>query len=236
MNCTNCKNPVSDNTEQCEWCNFALNISKKVNSSSIILDKGECMFFSKRVEHIHGFYEVHEEYIKIISRDEKLQIIIDRENIYNIEPYSRLKWLHWLHLFIIIGSIIRYFILMFSKFERGYSIITSRSGNNFLIPKKNNLQTFDIIAKSYSKVEQRKANEKIIHNPAGSGSFMNETNRFIHGGNTWIGKLLEKHSDLLSRDSVSDFEKKCPNCSIWIFHDCLGKYECPKCEQEYIKD
>jgi hypothetical protein len=233
MNCTNCKNPVSDNAEQCEWCNFALNTSKKSNSSSIILDKGECMFFSKRIESIYGFYEVHEEYIKIISRDEKLQLIIDRENIYNIEPYSRLKWLHFI---IIIGTLVRYFILLFSKFERGYSIITSKSGNNFLIPKKNNLQTFDIIARSYNKGEQSKANEKTIHTPTGSGSFMDENNSFTHGGNTYLGKLLEKHSDLLSRNSVSDFEKKCPNCSIWIFHDCLGKYECPECEHEYILD
>jgi len=231
MNCTNCKNPVSDNAEQCEWCNFALNTSKKSNSSSIILDKGECMFFSKRVESIYGFYEVHEEYIKIISRDEKLQLIIDRENIYNIEPFSRLWWMHLIPVF---GSIIRYFYTL--NFERGYSIITSKSGNNYLIPKKINLQAFDIIARSYTKGEHIKSNEKTIHNPAGSGSFMDENNSFTHGGNTYLGKLLEKHSDLLSRNSVSDFEKKCPNCSIWIFHDCLGKYECPECEHEYILD
>ena len=233
MNCTNCRNPVSDNAEQCEWCNFVLNTSKKINSSSIILDKGECMFFSKRVESIYGFYEVHEEYIKIISRDEKLQLIIDRENIYNIEPYSSRLW--WLHLTPpIIGSLIRYFYIL--NFERGYSIITSTSGNNYLIPKKNNLQTFDVIARSYTKGEQSKANEKTIHNPTGSGSFMDKNGYYTSGGNTYMGKLLEKHSDLLSRNSVSDFEKKCPNCSIWIFHDCLGKYECPECEHEYILD
>jgi len=233
MNCTNCKNPVSDNAEQCEWCNFALNTSKKINSSSIILDKGECVFFSKRVKHIHGFYEVHEEYIKIISRDEKLHLIINRENIYNIEPYSRLKWLHFI---IIIGTLVRYFILLFSKFERGYSIITSKSGNNFLIPKKINLQTFDIIARSYNKGEQSKANEKTIHTPTGSGSFIDKNGLFTAGENTYMGKLIEKHSNLLSKDSVNDFEKKCPNCSIWIFHDCLGKYKCPECDHEYILD
>ena len=229
MNCTNCKNPVSDNAEQCEWCNFALNTSKKSNSCSIILDKGECMFFSKRVESIYGFYEVHEEYIKIISRDEKLQLIIDRENIYNIEPYYRLGWLHAI---LLIGSIIRYFYIL--NFERGYSIITSKSGNNYLIPKKNNLQAFDIIARSYIKGEQSKTIDKTLHNTTGSGSFINANGEYTSGGNTYMGKLLEKYSDLLSRDSVSDFEKKCPNCSIWIFHDCLGRYKCPECDYEYF--
>ena len=157
MNCTNCRNPVSDNAEQCEWCNFVLNTSKKINSSSIILDKGECMFFSKRVESIYGFYEVHEEYIKIISRDKKLQLIIDRENIYNIEPYSRLWWLHLTPP--IIGSLIRYFYIL--NFERGYSIITSTSGNNYLIPKKIIFRHLMLLPDPIPKVSKVKPMKKL---------------------------------------------------------------------------
>ena len=231
MNCPNCKNPINENANQCEWCNYALISSNHLNIKSVIQDKGECLFFSKRVKQIHGFYEVHEQFIKIISRDEKLHLIINRENIYNIEPYSRLKWIH---LIPIIGTIVRYFILLFSKYERGYSIITSKSGDNFIIPKKINLKTFDVIAKNYMQDENRNAKKKHINDNTGSGSFIDKNGIFTAGGNTYMANLIEKHSDIINTDSVDDFEKQCPNCSIWIFHEFYGKHNCPKCNQEYF--
>ena len=58
MNCNNCKNPIQENTKECEWCNFI--VQKSVNGSSgvnkTLLNKGECIFFSKRVTKTMCFY------------------------------------------------------------------------------------------------------------------------------------------------------------------------------------
>lgn len=148
MNCTNCKNPVDENTTECEWCNFVLNnrLIKSNDSNFQPINKGECLFFSKHIKKTACFYEIYKDGIKIFDREEKINIFIKREVIYNVENFKRLLWMHFIP---IIGSIIRLVIIGLSKYRRGFSIITSKSGKNFIVVKNINYQTFNSTISSF---------------------------------------------------------------------------------------
>lgn len=148
MNCTNCKNPIQENASECEWCNFVFNtkLIKSTVNEGTLLNKGECIFFSKRIKKTNCFYEINNNGIKIFDAEEKLNLFIKRDIIYNIEPYSRLMWLH---LIPVMGTLIRFIILSFNKYKSGFCVITSKSGKNVIITKKSNYKTFKLIISDY---------------------------------------------------------------------------------------
>ena len=148
MVCPNCKNPIQEISTECEWCNFVLKIENKKHVNTTPLSKGECLFFSKRIKKTQCFYEIHEDGIKIFDRDEKINLYIKREIIYNIEKYKPYLLLHFLP---VLGSFVRMCIIKFSNFRKGFSIITSKSGNNIIIIKNINYFTFNRIISYYIK-------------------------------------------------------------------------------------
>lgn len=141
MKCPNCKAPIQANETECEWCNFIVS-EKKHNSNnddSKLLNKGEGLFFSKRNTKTKCFYELYNTGIKIFDADENLNLFIKKEIIFNIEPFNRFNLLHFMP---IIGSIIRFIILIFKKYKKGFTITTSKSGKNVLIVKNVNYLDF----------------------------------------------------------------------------------------------
>ena len=148
MNCPNCKNPIQETESECQWCNFVLNrqfhIQMKGNMSPN--SKGECLFFSKRIKRTKCFYEIFKDGIKIFDGEDKINVYIKREIIYNIENYRPFLWLHFIP---VIGSLIWMAIIGFSKFRKGFSIVTSKSGKNIIIVKNINYQTFNSTISGY---------------------------------------------------------------------------------------
>ena len=149
MNCPNCKNPNHENAAECEWCNFVIN--KRYSNPNIgnlqPISKGECLFFSKHFKKTRCFYEIHKDGIRIVDADEKINLYIKKDIIYNIEIYKSYSCLHF---FPIIGSIVRFVILKFSKYKNGFRIVTSKSGKNIMVIKKNNFKTFSLIMTNYT--------------------------------------------------------------------------------------
>ena len=149
MICNNCKSPIKENARECEWCNFIVqkseNISSEVNKT--LLNKGECIFFSKRVTKTMCFYELYNDGIKIFDLDERLNIFIPINSIYNIEFCNQLKILHY----TIVGFRPIFFIFLFFKYRRGFDIITSKSGLNTLIIKNSNYRHFKEVVTNYLK-------------------------------------------------------------------------------------
>ena len=148
MNCPNCKNPVQENATECEWCNFVLNkrLLNSIDGNLQPINKGECLFFSKHIKKTECFYEIFNDGIKIFDGEEKINIYIKREIIYNIVNYKRILWLHFIP---VIGSLIRMAIIGFSKFRKGFSIITSKSVKNIIVVKNINYQTFNSTISSF---------------------------------------------------------------------------------------
>jgi len=149
MTCPNCKGAINGNLSECEWCNFIFSNpeSNTIESDSKLLNKGECIFFSKRIAKKKCFYELYNHGLKLVDTEENLNLFIKKEIIYNVEHYGRFKSLHFIPP--ILGSIIRFIILIFSKYKRGFSIITSKSGKNVLIIKKTNYKAFKLAISNY---------------------------------------------------------------------------------------
>ena len=149
MNCPNCKNPLELDATECEWCNFVINsrFPKPLDGNLQPLSKGECVFFSKHIKKTNCFYEIFTDGIKIFDGDEKINLYIKKDIIYNIENYKSYFWLHFIP---VIGSIVRFVILGFSKYKNGFSIVTSKSGKNIMIIKKINYKTFSLIMTNYT--------------------------------------------------------------------------------------
>ena len=150
MNCPNCKNPIQENASECEWCNFVLNeqLQMQMKGDILLIIKGECLFFSKRIKRTKCFYEIFKDGIKIFDGDDKINVYIKREIIFNIENYRPFRWLHFIP---VIGSLIWMAIIGFSKFRKGFSIVTSKSGKNIIVVKNINYQTFNSTISSYIK-------------------------------------------------------------------------------------
>jgi len=149
MICNNCKSPIKENARECEWCNFIVqeleNVSSEVNKT--LLNKGECIFFSKRVTKTMCFYELYNDGIKIFDLDERLNIFISINSIYNIEFCNPLKILRY----TIVGYRPIFFIFLFSKYRRGFDIITNKSGLNTLVIKNSNYRNFKEVVTNYLK-------------------------------------------------------------------------------------
>ena len=146
MNCPQCYNPIQEDTTSCEWCNFVL-LKKNVRpKGEKFLVKGECLFFSTRIPKTHCFYEVYADDIVIFDAEEKLNIVLTKDIIFNIQPYRRYAWLHFIPL---IGTIVRFFILLFKKYKRGFSFITSKSGKNTMIIRQRNFTIFNYQMTTY---------------------------------------------------------------------------------------
>lgn len=148
MKCPNCKAPIKAKETECEWCNSIV-IEKKLNSNNDddqLLNKGEGLFYSKRIAKTKCFYELYNTGIKIFDAEENLNLFIKKEIIFNIEPCKRFRFLHFIP---ILGTIIRFVILIFIKYKRGFSIITSKSGENIIYLKKQNYEKFSKLILQY---------------------------------------------------------------------------------------
>ena len=91
------------------------------------------------------FYELFDDGIKIIDSDERLNVFIPKSVIYNIEFHKRFKILRY----TIVGYIPLFFIFLFSKYRRGFDIITSKSGSNTLVIKNSNYRNFKEVVTHY---------------------------------------------------------------------------------------
>jgi hypothetical protein len=145
MICPTCKNPVEENHSICEWCNSSL-IDTFSKEKSKILYKGECLFYSKRIKKTHCFFEIYDDEIRFFNYDNNVNIRLTKGTIFNIVIYKRLKWMHFIP---IIGSIIRFFILLFSRYREGINLITSKSGENIIYLKNQNNEKFKSIITNY---------------------------------------------------------------------------------------
>jgi hypothetical protein len=77
--------------------------------------------------------------VRFFNFDQELNIVIPRKVIFNILLKKRLVWMH---LIPVLGTIVRFFILLFSKYRKGVSIITSKSGENIVFIRNINYQSF----------------------------------------------------------------------------------------------
>jgi hypothetical protein len=138
MNCHICKNPTDINQKYCEWCNSSL-IGFVSKPEKPILFKGEGFFKSVRIKKTYCFIEMVDDEVRFFNFDQELNIVIPRKVIFNILLKKRLVWMH---LIPVLGTIVRFFILLFSKYRKGVSIITSKSGENIVFIRNINYQSF----------------------------------------------------------------------------------------------
>jgi hypothetical protein len=138
MNCHICKNPTDINQKYCEWCNSSL-IGFVSKPEKPILFKGEGFFKSVRIKKTYCFIEMVDDEVRFFNFDQQLNIVIPRKVIFNILLKKRLLWLH---LIPVLGTIVRFIILLFSKYKKGVSIITSKSGENIIFIRNINYLSF----------------------------------------------------------------------------------------------
>lgn len=138
MNCPKCKNPTKVNNEVCEWCNTSLNADTKIEESSKLLYKGECIFYSDRIKKHYCFFEIYNNEILIFNYDEEINIRILKNLIYNIRRTNIISN----RIFVPMDFINGYS-------TRGWKIITSKSGENIIYLKKQNYILFNSIISNY---------------------------------------------------------------------------------------
>ena len=100
----------------------------------------------EQLQFIIGKYNKIKYEYKIFDTEENLNLFIKKEIIFNIEPCKRFRFLHFIP---ILGTIIRFVILIFIKYKRGFSIITSKSGENIIYLKKQNYEKFSKLILQY---------------------------------------------------------------------------------------
>lgn len=138
MNCPTCKNPVNPNEAICEWCNSSLYTHSKIEETSELLYKGECIFYSERIKKSYCFFEIYENEILIFNYNQEINIRILKSAIYNIRRTNLLSK----KVLVPMDIINRYSI-------KGWKIITSKSGENIIYLKKQNYFRFYTIITDY---------------------------------------------------------------------------------------
>ena len=138
MNCPTCKNPVNPNESICEWCNSSLYTHSKIEETSELLYKGECIFYSERIKKSYCFFEIYENEILIFNYNQEINIRILKSAIYNIRRTNLLSK----KVLVPMDIINRYSI-------KGWKIITSKSGENIIYLKKQNYFRFYTIITDY---------------------------------------------------------------------------------------
>jgi len=138
MDCPTCKNPVNSNDTICEWCNSSLNGNSKIKDESILLYKGQCIFYSERIKKTYCFFEIYNDEILIFNDAENVNIRIVKSIIYNIQRTNLFSTNRIGFMDIVKGYSVK-----------GWKIITSKSGDNIVFLNKQNYDKFDLILSNY---------------------------------------------------------------------------------------
>ena len=219
MNCPNCKNPIQDNANECEWCGseiiFEPNNSFPPNGQSVSIlrfsFKGAWLFVTTSKIDIYS----NGKFITkgFVSKG----FVFEFTRNANINPVISFK------------SVLSNVTLALPQLELNKS---------YLIELEYNRKTGNIASNPLAINEIANTTQKNNYNENPTGSYIDNRGMYTCGDieDVYSQTLLEKLSSDFenSEYSIRNIEQKCSNCSGWGVHFCYGKYQCGACGHNYI--
>ena len=216
MNCPNCKNPIQDNANECEWCGseiiFEPNNSFPPNGQSVSIlrfsFKGAWLFVTT------SKIDIYTDGNFIATGIVLNGFVFEYTRNSNINPVISFK------------SSLSNVTLTLPQLELNKS---------YLIELEYSRKTGNIASNPLSIVEIANATQKNDYNNSPTGSFIDDSGIY-NAGDVYNQVLLEKLSSDFENSEyiIKNIEQKCPNCRVWGVHFCYGKYQCGACGHNYI--
>jgi hypothetical protein len=217
MNCQNCKNPIQNNSTECEWCGseiiFEPNNSFSPNGQSISIlrfsFKGAWLFVTTSKIDIYSDGKFIDTGIVLNG------FVFEHTRNSNTNPVISFK------------SLISNVTLTLPQLELNKS---------YLIELEYSRKTGNIASNPLSIVEIANPTQKNNYNKSPTGSFIDDSGNYTCGGDVYFQVLLEKLSSDFENSEyiIKNIEHECPNCTILGVHFCYGKYQCGACGHNYI--